>query len=257
MVDTSATIIPSTKKAINEDATVVNECSTPISSEALTSASLVSQPLTRKEMQTQSALMHTYYQSHDSDQATKILVMPLLAHWIRDIRGYDTLEHVYRAAHLETPPSSHNKDFHDDSNPRILLARTAIALENDLAVRDVFLLTTLTELPPDKLFNEALQPLGDNTQRDVKDTFGRGLRNADYRQPHYLDRSCEKLHTMYHLLPSSWAAQPLAMLSLLLWWQHKSEESLSACALALSQRPENGLARLVATAIEAGVYPQD
>ncbi len=207
--------------------------------------------LTTAEIEDERHRMEEIRRTLPEPQAEAFIEEPLLAQWIISIRGEGQQEAVREAF-----PHWANSQGADCSD-KTVIARTALILEQNLAFRDAFLLTALTELTPARLLEEALHPLDESSEEDVRDTFGRGLRSADYRQPHYLGRACQELIELQRCLPSPWAGAPLAMLSLLLWWQHKSDEALGACTLALSQRPANGLARLVATAIEANVYPQD
>ncbi len=184
------------------------------------------------------------------------LYAPILAPWVARVRGQQTRSVMTMMCDGPTPMQECGETV-VDGDEAAALARTAVALEEDLALRDAFLLAALTDLPLRRLREEMADPLGDPARTDVRETFGRGLRDARYRPTRYIVPACDALIEMSRRLPSPWGGQPLAMLSLLLWWRNQGDQALGEAALALSQRPGNALARLVVTAIDAGVFPQD
>jgi hypothetical protein len=192
----------------------------------------------------------------DPRTAPERICVPILAGWISAVRGEkeQTVIDQMRGGGRQQPAEHQHPDR--PLSQRRLVARTAVVLDRDLAVRDAFLLTAVTDLPPWRLLRLAVDPLGDQARTDVCDTFGRGLRDADYRPPRHLIPACDALIRLQGLLPTQARAQPLAMLAMLLWWRHLPDQALGACALCLADRPDNGLARLVATAVDADVYPQ-
>lgn len=198
------------------------------------------------------------------EQTREQVFSPLLAWWVAKVRDQDrgcATGFMGQDVVTQREEIAGGKGWEEE--PRRAMsgisadARTAVALEEDLALRDAFLLAAVTDLPPRRLLQEVVDPFGEPARRDVRDTFGRGLRTARYRQPQYTVRACDLLIAFAGRLPAPWAGQPLAMLSLLLWWRHQGDQALGAAALAVSQRPGNALARLVVTAIEAGVFPQE